>query len=419
MRMGRPPTESLRIARLTRVASQGGIDLAMAGGRCSEARLSLLDPPRLLEKAIEGYGYDQAVDAVSRVCGSCPVAYQLTAVQAFERLFQVEPPPWMEAVRRMLACAEWLQSHARHIHLMAAPDFLGAEDALALVGAGHEESVRRGMRLQTLGADVLRLFGGRAVHPVGIRVGGFHSAPAARDVAALVQRLAAAIPEAEGLVRWTASFAFPDDTQPFTSVALCHPSEYAIGAGRIQSGDGLDISTGQFEQHFAMLQVAHSTALQLRLDGRPYLVGPLARLNLNFRELPPAVRVVLDTLPVAVPSHNMFHSVVARAVELLLAVHEAHRLLRDYATPGRPAVPVRPTAGTAIAASEAPGGLLWLRFEVDSRGVVRQVRIVPPTSQNQGRCEEDLAAALERFGLARSAAELLRQAARVVRNYDL
>jgi len=416
--MGRPPTELLRIARLSRVASQGGIEVAITADRRSAARLLLSEPPRLLEKLLEGYGYDQVVDAVARVRGSCPVAYQLAAVQAFERLFQVEPPPWVQELRRVLACAEWLQSHARHIHLVAAPDFLGAADALALVANGHAEAVRRGLRLQALGADLLRLFGGRAIHPVGIRVGGFYRAPAARDVATLVERLAAAIPEAEDLVRWVASFGFPDDTQPFTSVALCHPREYAIGAGRIQSGDGLDSSAGQFEQQFTALQVSHSTAPQLRLDGRPYLVGPLARLNLNFRELPPAVRVVLDTLPIAVPSHNMFHSVVARAVELLLAVHEAHRLLRDYATPDMPAVPVQPVAGTAIAAGEAPGGLLWLRL-VDSRGVVRQARIVSPTSQNQGRCEEDLAAALERYGLARSSAELLRHAARVVRNYDL
>lgn len=417
--MGRPPTEALRNTPLSRVASRAGVDIAIAADRCSEARLSLVEPPRLLEKVIEGYGYDQAVDAMARVCGSCPVAYQLTTVQAFERLFQVEPPPWVQALRRVLACAEWLQSHARHIHLMGAPDFLGAADVLALVANGHAKAVGRGLRLQALGADVLRLFGGRAIHPVGIRVGGFGRMPAARDVAMLVERLAAAIPEAEDLVRWVASFGFPDDTQPFTSVALCHPREYAIGAGRIQSGDGLDSSAGQFEQHFTALQVSHSTAPQLRLDGRPYLVGPLARLNLNFRELPPAVRVVLDTLPVAVPSHNMFHSVVARAVELLLAVHEAHRLLREYVMPDRPAVPVQPAAGSAIAAGEAPGGLLWLRFEVDSRGVVRQARIVSPTSQNQGRCEEDLAAALERYGVARASSELLHHAARVVRNYDL
>ena len=417
--MGRPPTESLRIARLSRVASPCAIDLTIAGARCSEVRLSLSEPPRLLEKALEGYGHDEVVDAVARVGGTFPVACQLTAVQAFERLFQVEPPAWMAALRRVLRCAEWLQGHARHIHLMAAPDFLGAGDALALLGTGHQEAVRRGLRLQALGAEVLRLFGGRAVHPVSLRVGGFHSLPAASEVAALVERLAAAIPEAEGLVRWAASFAFPDDTQPFTSVALCDPREYAIGTGRIQSGDGLDIAVGQFEQYFTVRQVPHSTIPQLRLDGRPYLVGPLARLNLNFRELPPAVRVVLDTLGIAVPSHNMFHSVVARAVELLLTVHEAHRLLRSYSAPDTPAVPVEPAAGTAIAACEAPGGLLWLRFEVDARGVVRQARIVLPTGQNQGRCEEDLAAALERFGLTRAESELLRHAARVVRNYDL
>ncbi len=416
--MGKPPPQLLQIPVLSRVAGQGGLELAIAGGRVSEARLRLVEPPRFVDKLLEGYAYDQVVDAVARNCGTCPVAYQLTAAQAFERLFGVELSPWVQAMRRVLHCAGWLQSHALHIHLLAAPDFLGAEDGLALAAAGHGDAVQRGLRLRALGADVLRLFGGRAIHPVGIRVGGFYSAPAVAAVAALAERLAAAIPDAEDLVRWTASFDFPDDTQPFTSVALSHPHEYAIGAGRIQSGDGLDSAVGQFEQYFAALQVPHSTALQLRLDGRPYLVGPLARLNLNFRELPPAVRVVLDTLPIAVPTHNMFHSVVARAVELLLAVHEVHRLLRDYATPDMPAVPVQPVAGTAIAAGEAPGGLLWLRFEVDSRGVVRRARIVPPSSQNQGRCEEDLAVALERFGLARADADLRRHAARVVRNYD-
>jgi coenzyme F420-reducing hydrogenase alpha subunit len=284
--------------------------------------------------------------------------------------------------------------------------------------AGHADALRRGLRLHALGADLVRLFGGRAIQPAGVRIGGFHRAPTPAEVEPIAGRLAAAVPEAEDLVRWTAAFEFPADEQPFTSVALGHPREYAMGAGRIQSGDGLDIAVSQFEDQIAATQVPHSTALHTRLDGRPYLVGPLARLNLNFRELPPAVRVVLDTLPTPVPTHNMFHSIVARAVEVLLAVREARRLLLDYQPPSEPAVQVQPVAGTAIAATEAPRGLLWLRFEVDSRGAVRQARIVSPTSQNQARCEEDLRTALEQFGLGRGDDELRRHAERVIRNYD-
>jgi len=417
--MGEAPVPTLRIPLLARVEGQGALDLAIEGGRITAAQLRLFEPPRLFEKLLEGYGFDQVVDAVARICGICPVAYQVTAAQAFERLFGVELSPWAQAMRRALYCGEWLQSHALQIHLLAAPDFLGCDDALAMTAAGHGELLRRGLRLHALGAELIRLFGGRPVHPVGVRVGGFYSAPAPGAVATLRERLAAAIPDAEDLVRWAAALDFPDDAQPFTSVALSDPTRYAIGAGRIQSGDGLDIAASQFERYLEEFQVNHSTGRHARLDGRSYLVGPLARLNLNFRELPPAVRVVLDTLPTAVPTHNMFHSIVARAVEVLFAVHEAHSLLADYAPPpGSAAAPVRPVAGTAIAATEAPRGLLWLRFEVDSRGIVRRARIVPPTSQNQGRCEEDLRTALERFGLARSDADLQRHAERVVRNYD-
>jgi coenzyme F420-reducing hydrogenase alpha subunit len=320
-------------------------------------------------------------------------------------------------MRRVLHCGEWLQSHALQIHLLAAPDFLGVDDALALA-VHHIGALQRGLRLRALGADLVRLIGGRETHPVGLRVGGFHRAPGVAEVAPLVDRLAAAIPAAEEVVRWAASFDFPADEQPFTSVALGHPREYAMGTGRIQSGDGLDVAIDRFDEQVEVFQVPHSTALHARLDGRPYLVGPLARLNLNFRELPPTVRVVLDTLPTPVPSHNMFHSVVARAVELLLAVREAHRLLADYEPPARAACPVRPAAGTAVAATEAPRGLLWMRFEVDARGLVRHARILSPTAQNQARCEEDLRNALESFGLGRSDDELRRHAERVVRNYD-
>jgi coenzyme F420-reducing hydrogenase alpha subunit len=382
-----------------------------------DVQLEVAEAPRFFERLVEGYTFDQAVELLARVAGTCPVAHQLTAVMAFERLFHWEPDPWVADMRRVLCCGEWLRSHAAHLHLVALPDHLGCTDALDLARR-YPQEMRRGALLHEIGGALVRLLGGRAVHPVGLRVGGFHHVPPPAEVRALAQRLETALPEAEALVRWVAAVDLPQGEQPFTSVALGEPDEYAMAGGRIQSGDGLDIAVDHFESEFEEQRPAYSTAPHVRLDRRPYLVGPLARLNLNFRELPAAVRVVLDTAGIRVPSHNMFHSLYARAVEMLLAVHDALAILRRYEPAASPWRPVVVVPGTACHATEAPRGLLWERLEVDSEGRVRRAHLVTPTAQNLARCEQDLRDALEGFDVSRGEEALRRHAERLIRNYD-
>ncbi|MEJ2693605.1 MAG: nickel-dependent hydrogenase large subunit, partial [Candidatus Thiodiazotropha sp.] len=369
------------------------------------------------EKFIEGYECDQVIDMVARICGICPVAYQSSAVQAFEELFGLQPPGWLREMRRAMYCGEWLQSHALHIHLLAAPDFLGFDSAIAMA-ADYPDAVRRGLELQTLGNDLIALFGGRSVHPVGIRVGGFYRAPREEEVEKLLVRLRAALPAAEALVGWTAGLEFPDDEQAFTSVAMSHPEEYAIGQGNLVSGQGLETEISFYESFFKEHQSPHSTALHSTLDERPYLTGPLARLNLNFHQLPKPIRQTMDGCGIRFPSHNMFHSIVARAIELQFAVYEAIRLLESYRTPAESYIPLQPREGNAFGCTEAPRGILWHRYDVDDRGIVRYARIVPPTSQNQGRIEEDVRASLQRFGLDNTDDALRLRAEQVIRNYD-
>jgi len=314
-------------------------------------------------------------------------------------------------------CGEWLQSHALHIHLLAAPDFLGFDSVVAMAGA-HAGAVRRGLVLQGLGNDLIRLFGGRSVHPVGVRVGGFHHVPDAEQIRDLVARLRAALPQAEALVEWAAALPLPEDGQDFVSVALRHGAEYPMNEGRLVSSDGLDCSIADYERHFAEEQVAHSTALHASLQGRPYLVGPLARLNLNHDRLPAPVRSTMERCGLRLPSRNMFHSVIARAVEVHLAVYEALRLLESHVPPEQPFVDVTPHPGVGYGCTEAPRGLLWHRYELDAAGRVRAARIVPPTSQNQARIEQDLCASLEAFGLERDDDALRLRGETVIRNYD-
>jgi sulfhydrogenase subunit alpha len=415
---GESRTLALRVPLLARVEGEGALDLDIEDGELRSVRLRIFEPPRFFEKLVEGRRAEEMPDMVARICGICPAAYQMGVVHAVESLWGAEPGPWVREMRRLLYCGEWIQSHSLHIHLLAAPDFLGFENAAAMAQQYPEET-RRGLMLQALGNDIMRLLGGRSVHPVGTRLGGFWRAPALAQVSALRARLHDAVPLAEDLVGWTASLALPHAQQQFVSVALRHPDEYPLNEGRIVSSDGLDIAAADYEAHFEERQSPHSTALFSAYHGGPYMVGPLARLNLNLDLLPHAVRRALERAGVTFPSANPFHGIVARAAELHFAVLESLRILDDYRIhEGAPAVPVTPREGTGYSATEAPRGLLWQSWSTDAAGLVTRTKIVPPTSQNQARIEDDLRQTVLATGLD-APAELLRSRCEtVIRNYD-
>jgi coenzyme F420-reducing hydrogenase alpha subunit len=408
---------AIRVPVLARVEGEGALDLDIVDGRLESVRLRIFEPPRFFEKLIEGRRYDEVPDMVARICGICPVAYQMSAIHGIETIFGARPGPWVREMRRLFYCGEWIESHCLHIHLLAAPDFLGFPNAVALARE-YPDEVRRGVRLQALGNEIVKLLGGRSVHPVGAKVGGFWHAPPLAQVSALRAKLHDAVPLAEALVHWSAQLALPHVKQSFVSVALRHPDEYPFNEGRIAASDGLDIGIDAYETHFAESHVPHSTALYSHYHGAPYLVGPLARLNLNLDRLPNAVRRTLERTGVPFPSANPYHAIVARAVEVHYALVEALRILDDYRLPDAPCVPAEPRAGVGFGCTEAPRGLLWTRWETDSAGAIASARIVPPTSQNQARIEEDLRLSVEAAGLDTPAEALRARCERVIRSYD-
>ncbi len=408
---------AIHVPVLARVEGEGALDLRIEQGDIAELRLRIFEPPRFFEKFLEGRHYTEIPDMVARICGICPVAYQVTAAQALEDLFGIELDPWARAMRRVFYCGEWIQSHSLHIHLLAAPDFFGCGSAIELARIAPDE-VRRGLRIQGLGNELMDLFGARSVHPVGVRIGGFHGAPSLARIRDMRDKLRTALPEAEALIRWAAAIPVPQDDQAFVSVATQNSSDYAIERGEIGTSDGLRIGAEAFDAHFAERHEPHSTALFSTYHGQPYLVGPLARLNLNHAHLPDAIRVLLADIGFVLPSRNLFHSLLARAVEIWLALYEALRLLDGYRMPDSSWVPATPRAGVAIGCTEAPRGLLWHRYEMDDAGCVVNARIVPPTSQNQGRIEEDLRLSLLNFGLDHPDDALRLHCEKVIRNYD-
>ncbi len=407
----------INVPVLARVEGEGALELEVADGRIAALRLRIFEPPRLFEKFLEGRSYAEVPDMTARICGICPVAYQMSAVHAIESIFGVESGPWVRDMRRLFYCGEWIESHALHIHLLALPDFLGFANAPAMARV-HPGEVRRGLHLQALGNDIIRFLGARSVHPVGACVGGFTHAPSIAEAALLRNKLYAALPEAEALVLWIAGLDMPAVDQQFASVSLRHPQEYPFNEGRLVSDAGLDIAIDEFDAHFTEHQEPHSTALHCTLHGQPYMVGPLARLNLNYDRLPPAVRAPLEATAITLPSRNPFHQILARAVEIHYALWEAVRLLDAYREPSAPRVPVTPRAGVGYGCTEAPRGILWHRYELKDDGSVATARIVPPTSQNQARIEQDLRLSIEALGLDRPDDELRQRCETVIRNYD-
>ena len=412
-------TKSIKInvPVLARVEGEGALDLAIDNNQITDLKLRIYEPPRYFEKFLEGRNYYDVPDMVARICGICPVAYQMSATHAIESVFGTDASPWLRSMRRLFYCGEWLQSHSLHVHLLAVPDFLGFNSVIEM-SAKFGDEVRRGLKLQAIGNDLVALFGARSVHPVGVKVGGFTRAPDKESVNDLLQRVTAAKQDAVDLVHWLDSFNFPEDEQDFISVALHHESEYPFNEGRLLSDHGLDIDISEFENHFREHHVDHSTALHCLLDGEPYLVGPLARLNLNKQQLPTEVQSLMQELDTQFPSKNMFHSLVARGIEIYFCLLEAERLLSGYKVTDKPCMEIKINSGIGYGCTEAPRGILWHRYEMDKEGCVVKATIVPPTSQNQPRIEQDLKASLLKFGLDKAKAEIQLHAEKVIRNYD-
>ena len=383
-------TKTIRVNTLARVEGEGSLYIKLVGERVADVKLKIYEPPRFFEAFLRGRHFSEAPDITARICGICPIAYQMSAVHAIERALGIQITPAVRLLRRLFYCGEWIESHTLHVYMLHAPDFLGYADAIAMA-KDHRAVVEKALRLKKIGNRIVQLLGGREIHPISAAVGGFYKVPTEQQLRELVGDLEWALEASLETVRWTASLEFPNFEQDYEFVALRHEGEYPFNEGRLVSNRGLDIDTAEYEDHFLELHVKHSNALHSVVRGRDsYLVGPLARFNLNFDKLPETVQRVAIDVGLRPPVKNIFRSIVVRAVELVFACAEALRAIREYEPPASPRVEVHNRIGVGQAITEAPRGILYHRYALDENGKILAAKIVPPTSQNQKRIEDDL-----------------------------
>jgi coenzyme F420-reducing hydrogenase alpha subunit len=411
------PTRTLHVDYLARVEGEGALELRIEDGRLVSTQLRIFEPPRLFEALLRGRAHAEVPDIVARICGICPVAYQMSAVHAIEHAFGHVAEGQLRALRRLIYCGEWIESHALHVSMLHAPDFLGYPDAIHMARE-HAEVVRNALALKKAGNELIRVLGGREIHPVNVRPGGFYRVPTRAELNSIAPTLESARDLAVRLVRWVAGFPFPDFERDYEFVALRHPDEYPFNDGRLVSSAGLDIDIADFDRAFEERQVPYSTALHAGIKGRgAYLVGPLARYALNFDRLPPSVQALAREAGLGPVCRNPFRSIIVRAIEIVYACEEALRLIAAYEPPRVAAVPLTPRPAIGFGCTEAPRGICWHRYEFDPDGNVLTARIVPPTSQNQPSMEADLAAVAS-TALDQPDDVLRERCERSIRNHD-
>jgi len=418
-------SRNIKVAMLARVEGEGGLEVRVRNGRVAGVKFRIFEPPRLFEAFLRGRQFTEAPDIAARICGICPVAYQMSSVHAMEAACGVTVDGPLRELRRLLYCGEWIGSHALHVVMLHAPDFLGYESAVHMA-KDHAGQVTNGLALKQTGNAIVALLGGREIHPINVRVGGFYRVPTKRELRALVEPLERAREQTLAMLDWVKGFEFPDFERDYEFVALRHPHEYPFNEGQIASSLGLDIPASEYERHFVEEHAQHSNALQgakrAPAAGDPgavksYLVGPLARYSLNFARLTPAAQQAAREAGLGPVCRNPFHGILVRSIETLWAVEEALRIVAAYEPPAAPAVRVEPRAGTGAGATEAPRGLLFHRYRIEADGSIADAKIIPPTSQNQKSIEEDLWKFIEpRLGL--DDATLTWQCEQAVRNYD-
>jgi len=411
-------TRTIKTDYLARVEGEGGMLIRLKGGEIEEVKLNIFEPPRFFEAFLRGRYFTEAPDITARICGICPVAYQTAAVNSMESICGVKVEGQLRALRRLLYCGEWIESHALHIYMLHAPDFLGYPSAIE-IAADAPEIVETALRLKKIGNHVMTVVGGREIHPINVKVGGFYKAPTKAELEAMVPDLEWALKTSLETVTWANTLDFPDFEMDYEFAALDAGGQYPIEGGeRFVSNRGLDIPIDEFYEHVVEEHVQHANALQGHMKERgSFLVGPLARYALWYELLSDEARGAAEGIGLPKVVTNPFKSILVRSVELVEACVEALRIIREYEQPAEASLEVVPKAGKACGASEAPRGTLCHRYEIDAKGIILDATITPPTAQNQPQIEADLRGFVGQF-MDLSNEELTLRCEQAIRNYD-
>jgi sulfhydrogenase subunit alpha len=406
---------TLRIEHLARVEGHGGITITMNGDEVSHVWMDIFEGSRLFETLVRGRRFDEVAQIVSRICSICSTSHALTAILATERALEVEVSQQTTALRELLHLGENIESHALHLFLLAAPDYLGYPSAIALA-ADKPEAVQLGLRLKKLGNLIQETIGGRAIHPVNAILGGFAAVPDSKALIELRERLLQGCADVQTTIDILSSLPPPEFCRADTVFAALRDSEIVVQDGKTEE----TIIPGAYRTLTNEKKSPFSNAKHSQFKGKPFMVGALARLNINPQTVKGPSADAAGRLGLVLPSCNPMDNNKAQAVELVMFVNRALAIVDELLEQGcapEPPVPVIPRAGSGVAVIEAPRGLLVHNYTFDEQGYITAADVITPTAMNAASMEHHFRAAVEQSD-SKEPPVLTRKVEMLARAYD-
>ncbi|MBN1643817.1 MAG: Ni/Fe hydrogenase subunit alpha [Dehalococcoidales bacterium] len=409
---------NVNVHYVTRVEGHGNLVLNAKDGKIEELRWEVPESPRFFEAMLAGRHYDDVHHIASRICGICSIAHTTASIQATEAAFGIKPSEQTLMLRKLLYNAEILESHILHILFLAAPDFLGVDSVIPLA-ATHKDVVVMALRLKKLAYNLAEALAERKTHPLSCVVGGFAKLPDLNVLKALRKRLADAHADINVTAELFKTFKIPDFVRESEYIALKDHKEYAFISGQIASSDAPAVPITDYLSVTNEFCVPHSTAKYTKNKRDAYMVGALARFNLNFKQLSPGAKKIAKELGISAPNHNPYMITVAQLVETYHALDESISIIDRILDKGlKPeSVKVQPKAGRGVGAVEAPRGILFHDYTYDENGILTKANCVIPTNQNHNNIQKDLDALIPAI-LNKSEDEIRLMMEMLVRAYD-
>ncbi|MFX1509332.1 MAG: Ni/Fe hydrogenase subunit alpha [Promethearchaeota archaeon] len=409
---------TFELKHVARVEGHGNLFVETQKGKAPRIEMQITEGTRLFESFLRGHTYDEVSHIMSRICGICSQSHAVAALRGVEAAMQIEPSKETIALRKLMLIGDMLESHALHINFLALPDYLGARNVVELLPK-YQNEVSRALQLKKLGNDLMALVGGRHTHALCAVIGGFTQVPTKNQLDSMHQRLRAAIPEAKAQIELLASFTEPQLIHQSQYLALKHPNEFPLHDGTLTTDTGLAVPEVDYASLITEHNVPYAHAKFSEIQGKPYFVGSLPRLNIAANQLLDEAKAMIHQIGFKVPSYDTFHNNLAQAIEYLHYIEYASEIIDSLSD--RPlkaeTVDYKVRTGSSAAAVEAPRGLLIHEYSIDEKGKVIGANVITPTAMNYTNIESDVKALLPQLK-GKSSKESELQLNMLIRAYD-
>lgn len=388
---------NIEVSPLSRVEGHGDLVIDVKNKKVEKLMLRIPESPRFFEAMLVGRNWTESSHITSRICGICSVAHTCASIKATEAALGIKVNEQILKLRKLIFHHECVQSNTLHVYFLAAPDFFGAGSVVSLVET-HPEVVNIALRLKKMANDIVRIIGGRAIHPISTVVGGFTKLPAEEEMYQMKDMLKAAYADLETSLKVLKTLKLPQFERETEYLSITDKKDYALYDGDIKSSDGWIIDGKDYLSKIKEKVVEHSTGKHCWASRDAFMVGALSRFNNNFDKLSDNAKTYAEELGLKAPCYNTFMINIAQFVEIIHCIDDSIKLIDELMVSGldenKAIVSVKPKAGRGVGVVEAPRGLLIHDYTYDADGKIEKANLIIPTNMNYINVEKDMAAYL-------------------------